>query len=52
MTVRAAGGRRTGYATPRRCEQQQQQQQQQQQRSSSEAGTVAVVGVLECLVEW
>ena len=26
MTVRAAGGRRTGYATPSRCEQQQQQQ--------------------------
>ena len=44
MTVRAAGGRRTGCATPNRCEQQQQQQQQQQQCSSSQANIGAVVG--------
>ena len=38
MTVRAAGGRRTGCATPSRCE------QQQQQHSSSQASIEAVVG--------
>ena len=45
MTVRAAGGRRTGCATPNRCEQQQQQQQRQQQQcGSSQANIGAVVG--------
>ena len=44
MTARAAGGRRTGCATPSRREQQQQQQQQQQQHSSSEASIRAGVG--------
>ena len=39
MTVRAAGGRRTGCATPSRCE-----QQQQQQHSSSQASIGAIVG--------
>ena len=42
MTVPAAGGRRTGSATPNRCEQQ--QQQQQQHSSSSQASIGAVVG--------
>ena len=42
MTVRVAGGRRTGCATLSRCEQQ--QQQQQQQHSSSQASIGAVVG--------
>ena len=41
MTVRAAGGRRTGCTTPSRCEQ---QQQQQQQYSSSQASIGPVVG--------
>ena len=40
MTVRAAGGRRTGCTTPSRCE----QQQQQQQYSSSQASIGPVVG--------
>ena len=46
MTVRAAGGWRTGCGTPSRCEQQQQQrqQQQQQQYSSSQASIGADVG--------
>ena len=42
MTVRATGGRRTGCATPSRCEQQ--QQQQRQQHSSSQASIGAIVG--------
>ena len=41
MAVRAAGGRRTGCATPSRCEQ---HQHQQQQYSSSHVSTGAVVG--------
>ena len=40
MTVRAAGGRRTGCATPSRSE----QQQQKQQYSSSQSSIGAVVG--------
>ena len=40
MTVRAAGGQRTGCATLTRCEQQQQEQQQR----SSQARIGAVVG--------
>ena len=42
MTVRAAGGRRTGCGTRSRCGQQ--QQQQQQQYNSSQASIGAVVG--------
>ena len=41
MTVRAAGGRRTGCGTRSRCGQ---QQQQQQQYNSSQASIGAVVG--------